>query len=133
MQRPTLVTLQDAESGGLEDGDIVDGSLNNGRRDLDFGDVLIRVSPGYRLEIHLDRDEANAAGLDSGDDSRMAVSYRLRGSKAISYSEKLDFFSFFLAFFAAFRSFGVIDGCFLPSFLELRSLDMRITPNRCHN
>lgn len=78
------MTPQDAESQGLEDGDIVDVSLNNGSRDLDFGDVLIRVSPGYGLEMHLDRDEANAAGLDSGDDSRMAVWYRLRGSKAIS-------------------------------------------------
>ena len=34
----------------------------------------------------------------------------------------------FLARFAAFRSFGVIVGCFLPSLFGLRSFDMLFAP-----
>jgi hypothetical protein len=29
-------------------------------------------SPGYRLELHLDADEGNAAGLHPGDDTLLA-------------------------------------------------------------
>jgi acetate kinase len=38
----------------------------DGDRELTFGDVLIRVSPSYRLAMHLDTDEANAAHLSTG-------------------------------------------------------------------
>jgi hypothetical protein len=37
----------------------------------------------------------------------------------------------FLALFAAFFSFGVMAGFFLPSLLLLRSLGMVCTPNTC--
>jgi len=36
-------------------------------RELVFGDVAVRVSPKFKLEFHLDTDEANAAELDNGD------------------------------------------------------------------
>ena len=39
----------------------------NGERGLIFAEVLVRVSPNYSLEFHVDLDEANAAGLGNGD------------------------------------------------------------------
>ena len=57
------MTPQDALAYGVEDGDEVEVRVGGGPRDLVFGDVLIRVSPEYRLEMHIDHDEANAAEL----------------------------------------------------------------------
>jgi acetate kinase len=37
-----------------------------GERSLIFGEVAVRVHPEYRLDVHIDTDEANAARLDPG-------------------------------------------------------------------
>jgi propanediol utilization protein len=57
----------DAERLCLKDRDRVEVATEGNNRGLLFRDVLVRVSPGYRLELHLDTDEANAAGLRDGD------------------------------------------------------------------
>ena len=56
---------EDALRFGLRDGDIVMIRVE-GERPLIFGDVLVRVKPNFRLDMHVDTDEANAAGITTG-------------------------------------------------------------------
>lgn len=56
----------DAARFGVKDKDEVAVTVAGGERDLIFGDVLIRVSDSYTLEMHIDTDEANAAHLNRG-------------------------------------------------------------------
>ena len=56
----------DAKRFAVKDGDEVEVRITGGPRDLTFGDVLIRVSPMFKLERHIDTDEANAAEIDQG-------------------------------------------------------------------
>ncbi len=65
-KRHIHMTPKDALEYGVRNGDEVEVALNGGPRDLTFGDVLIRVSPNYKLEMHLDTDEGNAAELSRG-------------------------------------------------------------------
>jgi acetate kinase len=65
-QRHMHMRPTDARRLGLEDGDVVRVRAE-GDRELIFGDVAVRVSPKFKLEFHLDTDEANAAQLNSGD------------------------------------------------------------------
>jgi acetate kinase len=56
----------DAKRFGVADKDVVEVAVDTEGRDLIFGDVLVRVSPKYVLEMHIDTDEANAAELSTG-------------------------------------------------------------------
>lgn len=63
-KRHIHATTKDAEEMGLENGQIVSVEIptSNGRN-LTFGDVVVRVSDSYALAMHIDTDEANAAGM----------------------------------------------------------------------
>ena len=61
----------DAQHFSVSDKDVVEVAITGGPRDLAFGDVLIRVSDKYQLEMHIDTDEANAAELNSGADGAL--------------------------------------------------------------
>lgn len=57
---------EDGERFGLKDCDYVTVELNSERR-TKFYDVQIRVNKDFRLEMHIDTDDANAAGVRNGD------------------------------------------------------------------
>jgi propanediol utilization protein len=65
-RRHIHMSPQDAARLGLEDGQSVQVKIDSEGRDLVFGDVIVRVRPDFRLELHLDTDEANAAGVTNG-------------------------------------------------------------------
>lgn len=55
----------DGAAFGVKDGDVVTVDVNGERRTR-FYDVQIRVSDAFRLEMHVDTDDANAAGIGNG-------------------------------------------------------------------
>jgi acetate kinase len=57
---------QDAQRLGLADHASVRVRVDSDGRDLTFEDVTVRVAPQFQLELHLDTDEANAAGVTAG-------------------------------------------------------------------
>ncbi len=56
----------DAERLGLRDGDRIEVTLNTSPRPASFENVVLRVSTGALLEMHIDTDEANAVGIAHG-------------------------------------------------------------------
>lgn len=63
-KRHIHATTKDAEKFGLENGQIVSVQIPSANgRNLTFGDVVVRVSDSYALAMHIDTDEANAAGM----------------------------------------------------------------------
>ena len=59
------MSLDDAAKFGVKDGDYVD-VLVEGERKTVFYDVQIRANAAFRLEMHIDTDDANAAGIGNG-------------------------------------------------------------------
>jgi len=62
---------RDAKRLGVRDHDVVEVAVGGNGRDIVFGDVVVRVAPDYRLELHLDTDEGNAAGVHAGTTGRL--------------------------------------------------------------
>ena len=58
---------------GVADCEMVSVRIDSRGRDLTFGDVTVRTSADFKLELHLDTDEANAAGVTSGDEAELIV------------------------------------------------------------
>ena len=61
----------DAQRLGVADRQRVSVAVDSLGRDLVFQDVVVRVSPDFRLELHLDTDEGNAAGVAPGTTARL--------------------------------------------------------------
>lgn len=57
---------------GLKDGDLVE-CLIDGSRPTIYCDVVVRLKSGWIPEIHLDTDEANAAGIQNGQMVRLVL------------------------------------------------------------
>lgn len=57
----------DAARLGVHDHQSVNVRIDGDGRDLVFGEVVVRVDPTFTLALHLDTDEANAAGVSRGD------------------------------------------------------------------
>lgn len=54
---------EEADTLGIRDGDIISIETKNSLRPVVFREVLVRVRDSFSLSLHLDTDEANAAGL----------------------------------------------------------------------
>lgn len=66
------MTPADAAEFGVKDKDIVKVRVGGESRRLTFDRVLVRVNENFRLEMHLDTDEGNAAGTRTGDTAEIA-------------------------------------------------------------
>lgn len=83
-QRHVHMTPKDARDYDVVDKELVFMALaapvppdvRSSPRTVVFGDVLIRVHENFRLDFHLDTDEANASGARTGD---QAVLYKIGG------------------------------------------------------
>ena len=62
-KRQIHLTPADAEAFGVADKQIVSVKIENDSRSTVFGDVVCRVSPKFAPAMHIDTDEANAAGV----------------------------------------------------------------------
>ena len=62
-KRHIHMTPEDAALLGVKDTQIVKVALDNEGRKTIYDDVVVRVSPKYALAMHIDTDEANAAGV----------------------------------------------------------------------
>ena len=60
------MSLDDAAAFGLKDGDYVTVDVDGGARRTTFYDVQIRANKAFVLEMHIDTDDANAAGIGNG-------------------------------------------------------------------
>lgn len=59
------MSVEEGAAFGLKDGDYVTVEADGERRTR-FYDVQVRVNDAFRLEMHIDTDDANAAGIGNG-------------------------------------------------------------------
>lgn len=62
---------EDGRHFGVCDGEYVDVEVDDGERRTKWYDVQVRVHPDFRLEMHVDTDDANAVGLPCGGKVRL--------------------------------------------------------------
>jgi putative phosphotransacetylase len=67
-QRHLHFSPSEGKSAGMTNGEVVRVRCGTGAgRSTVFEDVVVRISDKYSLEFHVDTDEANAAGIKTGD------------------------------------------------------------------
>ena len=57
---------EDAARFGVKDNDYIDVDATTGTKRTRWFDVQVRVHPDFRLEMHVDTDDANAVGFKNG-------------------------------------------------------------------
>jgi acetate kinase len=68
----------DAKKMELKNGDYVDVTLSDGERDISFGHTMIRIKKGYVTEMHIDTDEANAAGIEYCTKGELIINHTIK-------------------------------------------------------
>ncbi len=69
------MTPADSERIGVKDGDHVEAVIPHRHPPMALRDLLVRVSPDSRLELHLDTQEANTFNLHSGDHVELVTAH----------------------------------------------------------
>jgi putative phosphotransacetylase len=72
VRRHVHLSDEDARGLGVKAGDLVDLKIG-GPRAATLHDVLVRTAPGWRPEVHLDTDEANACWVRTGQTGMLMV------------------------------------------------------------
>ena len=85
-QRHLHVAPGDGQKLGVADGDRIAVECGPAGRRATLHDVIVRMGPGHATELHLDLDEANAAGVKSGD---QAVIIARSGAPAVGRKRPL--------------------------------------------
>ena len=75
-QRHLHMTPDQAQEYGFEDQQMV-AIACTGPRQVVFGNVIIRVHKTFKLDFHIDTDEANCAGVKTGDKAYILADYEL--------------------------------------------------------
>lgn len=83
------MTPEDAVKMGLKDGDYVDVNIGEGERSVSFANTLIRAKEGYVTEMHIDTDEANAAGIAFQTKGELVVN-EIRGEADIVAKKNME-------------------------------------------
>ncbi len=71
-KRHLHISEEDARKFGLKNNDIVKVKIE-GERALIFDSVVVRVSKEFQTRIHLDTEEANAAGIKKQDEEGLVI------------------------------------------------------------
>ncbi len=66
----------DAELFGVKDHDVVSVDIDDIDRPLTFKNVVIRVSDKFKLEMHIDTDEGNAAEIKTGEEGTLMTTLK---------------------------------------------------------
>ena len=82
--RHVHMTPEDALRYGVRDKSFVRVRIN-GDRELVFGDVLVRVDPSFKLAMHIDTDEANAANIGAKGARDLSTGFKAKDERISNF------------------------------------------------